>query len=134
MQNAAAQAEVLASHVIAYAEMRAAIGRMRREDRLTGNDAASVKRRFERHWKSVLRFIPEEPAIRQTGSFAERFGLKGYDGVHLACAFLLHKQSSMPLQFACFDFPLNKAALRLGFQVVTSVESGSKPSRNRLQG
>ena len=112
------QAEVVASHMIAYAEMRSALGRLQREDRLTAKDAASIKRGFERHWKSVLRVIPEERAIRQAGTFAERFALKGYDSVHLACAFLLRKQSAMPLRFACFDTSLTKAATRLGLKTV----------------
>ncbi|MGH9958520.1 MAG: type II toxin-antitoxin system VapC family toxin [Pyrinomonadaceae bacterium] len=114
------QADVLATHIVAYAEMRAAFASILRSGRLSARETNSVKRRFERHWKKVLRFTPDETAIRRAGNFAERFGLKGYDSVHLACAVSLREQSSMRVQFACFDSPLNKAAVRLGFKVVTS--------------
>lgn len=112
------QADVLAAHIIAYAEMRAAFGSILRSHRLSSREMTLVKRRFERHWKKVLRFAPDEAAIRRAGNFAERFGLRGYDSVHLVSAFLLKKQAAAPLEFACFDAPLNKAATRLGLRAI----------------
>ncbi len=113
-----AQADVLASHIIAYAEMRAAFASIVRSGRLTARNMNVVKRRFERHWAKVLRFAPDEPAIRRAGAFAERFALRGYDSVHLSSAFVLKTQAAMPLSFACFDAALNRAAARLGLDVM----------------
>ena len=114
------QADVLATHIIAYAEMSAAFASILRSGRLTTRETNSVKRRFERHWKKVLRFTPDETAIRRAGNFAERFGLRGYDSVHLVSAFLLKKQAATPLTFACFDAPLDRAAARLGLRVMAN--------------
>ena len=111
------RADVLASHIIAYAEMRAAFASIVRAGRITAREMKSVKRRFDRHWTKVLRFAPDETAVRRAGAFAERFALRGYDSVHLASAFLLKGQTAMPLAFACFDVALNRAAARLGLIV-----------------
>ena len=118
VRETVAQADVLASHIIAYAEMRAAFASIVRSGRLTARNMNVVKRRFERHWAKVLRFAPDEPAIRRAGAFAERFALRGYDSVHLSSAFVLKTQAAMPLSFACFDAALNRAAARLGLDVM----------------
>jgi predicted nucleic acid-binding protein len=118
VRKAVDQADVLATHVIAYAEMRAAFGSILRSGRWSEREMTLVKQRFERHWRKVLRFAPDETAIRRAGNFAERFGLRGYDSVHLVSAFLLKKQAATPLEFACFDAPLNKAAARLGLRAI----------------
>ncbi len=118
VRKAGERADVLATHIIAYAEMRAAFGSILRSGRLSSREMSLVKRRFERHWRKVLRFAPDETAIRRAGNFAERFGLRGYDSVHLVSAYLLRKQAATPLEFACFDAELNKAAARLKIRLM----------------
>ena len=48
------KAAVVATSVVAYAETRAALARLRREGRLSAPDFSSAKRDFERDWPAYL--------------------------------------------------------------------------------
>ena len=110
----ARDARQAATHLIAYAEMRAAFARMLRMRRLNKTQVASIKKAFETDWKSTLQIVPTESMIRRAGDFADRFGLRGYDSVHLAAAESLIIDRRHPVHFASFDSALNRAAAELG--------------------
>lgn len=117
--SAAQGASQTATHLIAYAEMRAALARMRRMRRLTGPEAASIKKIFESDWRDTLRIIPTETMVRRAGDLAERFGLRGYDSVHLAAAeSLLVIAGNDLVHFASFDGSLNEAATGIGLRLL----------------
>lgn len=119
--SAAQEASQTATHLIAYAEMRAALARMQRMDRLNKAEAASIKRAFESDWRNTIRITPTEAMIRHAGDLAERFGLRGYDSVHLAAAESLRvSHGSDFLGFACFDHALNAAASDIGLRLLVA--------------
>jgi len=117
--SAARSAAQIASHLIAYAEMRSALARMQRTGRLREAETASIRRTFEQDWRITLQIVPAEEMIRRAGDLAERFGLRGYDSVHLAAAeSLLTGQGRGFIHFASFDRALNEAAEALGLHLL----------------
>ena len=84
--QASQKAQQIAVHLIAYAEMRAALAKMLRMDRLTRRQVTSIKKVFESDWDKTLRIVPDERMMRRAGDFAEYYNLRGYDSVHLAAA------------------------------------------------
>lgn len=114
-------AEKIAVHLIAYAEMRAALARILRMGRLTKTEIASIKKRFELDWCQILQIIPTEAMIRHAGDLAERFGLRGYDSVHLAAAESLHAAVQSDFVFASFDDDLNASAAELGMGLLKAI-------------
>ena len=103
------------THLIAWAEMRAALARADRMGRFTASSKRAALAAAERDWSDFLVMDTTENIIRRAGDLADRFGLRGYDSVHLAAAeaisLLLMPQ---PLTFVCFDDRLNDAAKALG--------------------
>lgn len=103
------------THLIAWAEMRAALARADRMGRFTASGKHAALAAAERDWSDFLVMDTTEQIIRRAGDLADRFGLRGYDSVHLAAAeaisLLLMPE---PLTFVCFDDRLNDAAKALG--------------------
>jgi len=118
MWSATQGASEIATHLITYAEMRAALARMQRMGRLIAEEAASIKATFEQDWDKTLKISPTEAMMRRAGDLAERFGLRGYDSVHLAAAESLRSQSVDSLRFASFDERLNQSAAELGLPLL----------------
>ena len=117
--TASQNAQRIATHLIAYAEMRAALARIQRMGRLGKTDVATIKRTFEVDWRNTLQIVPTDGMIRRAGDLAEQFGLRGYDSVHLAAAeSLLIDRRRHAVHLACFDDRLNEAAKELGLTVV----------------
>jgi predicted nucleic acid-binding protein len=112
-------ADTVAAHLVAYAEMRAALARLWRMKRLSAAGLKSIKESFEKDWSRAALVAPTEPMIRRAGDLAERFGLRGYDSVHLAAAeSLLLARQRIPVCFASFDESLNGAAAELGLSLL----------------
>lgn len=118
-------ADSVAAHVIAYAEMRAALAKLRRMKRLSDAGLASIRESFEKDWGRAVLVAPAEPMIRRAGDLAERFGLRGNESVHLAAAeSLLLARQRIPVCFASFDESLNEAAARLGLRLLHDLGAG----------
>ncbi|HEY7674042.1 MAG TPA: type II toxin-antitoxin system VapC family toxin [Burkholderiales bacterium] len=117
--SAARSAAQIATHLIAYAEMRSALARMQRLGRLREAEVDSIRRTFEQDWRITLRILPTEAMVRRAGDLAERFGLRGYDSVHLAAAeSLLVGHGADFLCFLSFDRVLNQSAEKLGLRML----------------
>jgi predicted nucleic acid-binding protein len=113
--RAAASRSSICSHWITYAEMRAALARLHRMGYQSDAAYRAHRVEFERDWKAVNAILPHERMLRRAGDLAERFGLRGYDSVHLAAAeSLLAVPGAEFLRFASFDRALNEAAGAIG--------------------
>ncbi len=119
--HAVRQASLTVCHLLAYAELRAAFARKHRLREISERELAACKRELERTWPRFERLRADEALIRQAGNLAERFGLKGYDSVHLAAAEAVFRAAgpAAEFRFAAFDGGLTKAAVRLGMQLLT---------------
>lgn len=108
------QAEVVASHPIAYVEAHAAFSRIKREKKISELEFDAVKINFNNDWENYLLFENTPALLRHAADLTDVLSLRAYDSVHLAAADLLAKQSKLPVKFACFDRHLNRAAHVLG--------------------
>jgi uncharacterized protein len=104
---------VCTSHV-AYAEARAAFARLRRSGQLGASAFASVKREFEAFWPTYLTVNVTDSLCREAGELAEQFGLRGFDGIHLASFAQVAREAGIQeTSFSSFDDRLNEAERRL---------------------
>lgn len=108
------QATVVSTSVVACAEVRAALARLRREGQVTASQFASAKREFEQQWPAYLTVEVTDSLCREAGEFAERYRLRGYDSVHLASfAEIARQADTRHAHFSSFDDGLNRAARSL---------------------
>ena len=108
------ESTVVSTSRIAYTETRAALARLRRERALTASMFASVKREFEEQWSAYLIVDVTDSLCRVAGDLAERYGLRGYDSLHLASfAEVARRAGIRETRFSSFDERLNDAARRL---------------------
>lgn len=117
--RAAVSTGLLHTHWITYVEMRAALARLHRMRYQTDDEYREHKREFEADWKEINAILPDEHILRRAGELAERFGLRGYDSMHLAAAESLRLgEGSELLSFASFDERLNQSASELGLRLL----------------
>lgn len=119
VQRAVANAEQIATSLIAYVETRSALARKYRLDQVDDAALQRHKREFERDWAQLYRLPMDVTTVRRTAELAEQHRLRAYDAVHLATADLLQAAIRAPVAFACFDNALNEAALRLDLKLIT---------------
>ncbi|MEW6322061.1 MAG: type II toxin-antitoxin system VapC family toxin [Acidobacteriota bacterium] len=107
-------AAVVATSLIAYVEMRAALARRRREKALTARDYSTVRRAFDQDWPAYVAIEVSAPLCREAGDLAERYRLRGYDSIHLAAyAEVVRRAGSAHTRFSSFDRGLTRAARAL---------------------
>lgn len=122
VRSEVAGAAAVATSVLAYPETRAALARLRRENRLTDDGLSEAKAAFEADWKAFVRVQALEPLLLRAGELAELLSLCGYDSVHLAAAEHVRIHSAGEVLFACFDDRLNRAAALLGLRTLALAE------------
>lgn len=120
VRHAVGAAQSVYTHVIAYAEMRAALARAVRMGRASSANLARHKAELERDWALISVIQADEALVRDAGDLAERFGLRGYDSVHLAAAAAVFRAAgpAVEFRFAAFDNGLRKAAGGLGMRLL----------------
>jgi predicted nucleic acid-binding protein len=109
------------THLITYAEVRAALARARREGRGTPETLKVHKQELDTLWLELGIVVPDEALVRRAGDLAEEHELRGYDSVQLAAAEALWREidSEVMFRFAVFDGALAEAAMRLGILVLS---------------
>jgi predicted nucleic acid-binding protein len=111
VRDLVAQATVIATSIVAYAEARAALARLRRGGDLSPARFAAAKRTFEEQWPAFLALGVTAPVSREAGEFAERYALRGFDALHLASfAEIARKAGVRDTRFSSFDDQLNRAS------------------------
>ena len=115
VESLIAAADRCASHLITYAEMRAAFAKAQRIGCMTQAAKDTAVASFESDWRTCQVVDATDQLIHRAGDLADRFGFQSYDSIHLAAAeaisLLLMPE---PLAFVCFDERLNDAARALG--------------------
>lgn len=111
------QAAISCCHLVTYAEMRAGFAQAARMHRIDETTLTNHVDRFEADWAGMNIVTPNESHIRRAGHLAQRFGLRGYDSVHLAAAEAVWQAlPSVEFCFVAFDDKLVKAARELGMR------------------
>ncbi len=107
-------ASVVATSVVAYAETRAALARLRRERVLTTSKVASAQSELEEQWPTYLTLEATDSLCRAAGDLAEKYSLRGFDSIHLASfAEVARRAGTDDTRFSSFDDRLNQAARKL---------------------
>jgi predicted nucleic acid-binding protein len=108
------RATVVATSVVAYAETRAVVARLRREGLLTASSLASAKREFEDQWPTYLTLDATDTLCRAAGKLAEMYRLRGFDSIHLASfGEIARRAGTGGTTFSSFDDRLSRAARKL---------------------
>lgn len=108
------RAAVVVTSVVAYAETRAALARLRRERALSPSMFAAATREFEQDWPAYLALDVTASISRAAGNLAERYRLRGYDSIHLASFAEVARRAGIgETRFSSFDDRLNRAARAL---------------------
>ncbi len=115
---AAGAVEVVAVCRIAWAEAMAALARRARECPADAGVIDQVRERLRRDWADYAIVEITQSLVELAGDYADTFALRGYDSVQLAAARGLQEAGSEPVQFACFDARLRKAAKVLGLLAI----------------
>lgn len=108
------------SHLITYAEMRAALAQAVRMKRLSEAERVYQAQVFETDWAALRIIAVDESLVHRAGDHAERFGLRGYDSVHLAAAERAFEAAGRPAMFTlvAFDRGLCAGAQALGMNIL----------------
>jgi uncharacterized protein len=106
------EASAGATSLLTYAEVRAALVRARRSGNITPAGFRSAKREFEADWSMFVVVPPSGALCRTAGDLAERYGLRGFDSIHLATFLHLANNDRSEVRFSSFDRELNQAATR----------------------
>ena len=115
VRSSVAAAEESLTSIVTYAEARAALARARRERVLTPAALRGAVDRLEGDWLSLSLVHASERLVRRAGPLAERYGLRGFDAIHLASA-LEATRGIEACAFGCFDDRLMTAAQKEGFR------------------
>ncbi len=107
------EAAAAVTSVIAYAEVRAALARLRRERGLTPRAFAEAKRVFEQDWPMFVAIDVSPLVYRLAGLLAERHRLRGFDALHLASFQQVLERADDDVQFSSADDRLTRAAREL---------------------
>ena len=104
------EAERAVSSRLVYAEARAALAMAHRMERVDQHGLRSAVEEFEALYDQLDLIEVTGGLVRNAGDFAEQFGLRGYDAVHLASA---HAIADAELVLAAGDQILLDAARTL---------------------
>jgi predicted nucleic acid-binding protein len=121
VRNHVANAAAVFTHLITYAEMRAALARAVRMGRMAEADLRYQISRFEDDWLGLAVVDVDDALVRQAGRLAEQHDLRGYDSVHAAAAERIHENipGGSDFRIAAFDAALCAAVESLGMKVLS---------------
>lgn len=97
--------------IVAYPEARSALARLRREGRLSTRHLSSCRSALDADWTALVTIDVDAALCLTAGDLAERYNLRGFDSLHLACYLdARHRVDPEPVTFSCFDERLTRAA------------------------
>jgi len=118
-----AEAEVIATCRVAHPEALSALTRHYNSGDIAKREYEKLVHAFVGEWGSFAAVDFDEI---EAGRLVRKYGLRGFDGVHLASAKLLASiDANVQVVFSSFDERLNSAARSEGFVVLAVGETGS---------
>lgn len=113
-------AKAVFTHIIAYAELRAALAKAMRMKRISSGQHTALVADVDSDWLTLNIVDVDMPLVRRAGALAELFGLRGFDSIHLAAAEWLHATAGghPEFAFAAFDRGLCSGAKTIGLRVL----------------
>jgi predicted nucleic acid-binding protein len=108
------RATTLTTSAVAYAEARAAFARLRKTRSISPAAAAKAVGQLDVDWSGYVAIDVTRDVSVRAGRLADRFGLRGFDAIHLASFELVLERADDDVAFSSADATLSKAATRLG--------------------
>ena len=102
------------SVVVAQVEMSAAFQKAVRMNIASSSMATEIWNDFLDHWQSFTRLRVTVGMIERASDIAWKYGLRGYDSLHLAAALTWQELLSVMVTFAVFDRNLWLASQNAG--------------------
>jgi predicted nucleic acid-binding protein len=118
IRQAVAEADTVATTIIAYVEAHAAFARRQREKTISLSDYRQIIRDFKADWRRYLVLEVTERLVERAEELAEDHHLRAYDAIHLASAGVLKERLADVVSFACWDSRLQAAARREGLDLI----------------
>ncbi len=112
-----AEADTVVTSVISRTEVEAALARAVKLKAITGRTGQMARRRFAEDWLDLARLPVSEGLAIRAGELAWRFGLRGYDAVHLASALSSREMTGADMTLATFDRQLWHSGREAGLAV-----------------
>ncbi|AEH45430.1 hypothetical protein Thein_1569 [Thermodesulfatator indicus DSM 15286] len=91
VEQAVFEAEIVATHLIAYVEVQAAFARLFREGVISEEILENIQEDFKKDWPHYMKIGLNQSLLERASDFAKAFALKAYDSIHLAVIDLLLK-------------------------------------------
>ncbi len=104
---------------LAYVEFHAAVGRRRRERRITARAASGLLSRFDRDWARRVRVPVSREVMRGAAVVLAAHPLRTLDAVQLASALLVAEGAPDVPRFGAADERLLAAAVACGLPVLS---------------
>lgn len=96
-------ADVLITSPIAYAEVRAALGRSRAEGRFGQADLHRASRELDQRWTLIAKVDLSDTLAQSAGEIAERHVLQALDALHIASALAFAERAVDAITFVSWD-------------------------------
>ncbi|MBI3592971.1 MAG: type II toxin-antitoxin system VapC family toxin [Nitrospirae bacterium] len=109
-------AEIVATCRVAHPETISALDRRFRSGDLSKQEYDLLIGGFGRDW---VNFVALDFDEIEAGRLVRKYGLRGFDAVHLSSAKIIKRDADVSLFFSSFDERLNKAAIAEGIEVLT---------------
>lgn len=118
-----AEADVVATHAVAYVEARSALARRRREGQLSAAQHDQIMMLLDVDWPAFALVSMDE---RLAGELAARHGLRALDAVHVAAALTLRDAApAVTVAFCSFDQRQQTAARAEGLVALAPSDEGT---------
>lgn len=114
MKRQAGAAGEVASSRIAYAEVRSAFARKRREGLLSVADYTEAVSAFRVEWRRFVVVDVTQQVVELAGDLSDTHRLRGMDAIHLASAKLLAGGAKTPVRISSSDPRIQEAAASEG--------------------
>ncbi len=109
------EAELIATCRVALPETISAFHRRFRSGDFSQPDYENLIAGFTEDWR---RYVVLDFDELEAGLLVGKYGLRGFDAVHLSSAKMMKQDANLALFFSSFDEKLNNAAAAEGFQVL----------------
>jgi uncharacterized protein len=107
---------IFGSLVVTQVEMSATFQKAIRMDVASPKMAMEIWHDYLDHWRSFTRLGVSAGTIERASDIAWKYGLRGYDSLHLAAALLWQETLGMQITFATFDRDLWQASQKTGLE------------------
>lgn len=110
------EATAVATSLFSRAEGAAALAKAVRVGSLSREEAQAAVQILRAEWADFVRVKLTELVVARADQLAWRFGLRGYDAIHLASALLWQETMGEAVRFAAYDRRLWQAGAESGLQ------------------